>query len=448
MLSVAITAHAQTPKELKATLVGYAALPADSFQMPPKNAPAYFKNAGRYAVPPYAKLKPGQKEKGISFLSTPNNPRPTGWHLPLKGQPIQGFSGIITIDENNYWVIVDNGFGYKVNSHDALLKILKLHIDWPKQRITVEKTIFLNDQNHLLPFPIAQETHPQRYLTGADLDPESLQIKNNHFFIGDEFGPFLLEADLQGTITSFHELTLKGKTYYSVDHPLKPTAGKPNLSSQAPIARSRGFEGMALSPNKRYLYPMLEGALYHPHKDKWDEDKGKRFLSIFQFDTQDKSFTTRRWRYLLEDNTHNIGDFNFIDDRHAWVIERDNREGDPFQRCAGKPRANCFDKPAIFKRLYLVDLNPAAANHLYAKKIAYVDLMNIEDGLQKSPHTQSNGTYNMPFFTIENVDVITKDQVIVGNDNNLPFSSGRTPLKNDDNEMVWLKINGLHQVLK
>jgi hypothetical protein len=54
----------------------------------------------------------------------------------------------------------------------------------------------------------------------------------------------------------------------------------------------------------------------------------------------------------------------------------------------------------------------------------------------------------MPFFTIENVDAIAQDQVIVGNDNNLPFSSGRTPLKNDDNEMVWLKIHGLNQVLK
>ena len=33
--------------------------------------------------------------------------------------------------------------------------------------------------------------------------------------------------------------------------------------------------------------------------------------------------------------------------------------------------------------------------------------------------------------------------MIVGNDNNLPFSSGRTLGKSDDNEMVILKVGEL-----
>ena len=108
---------------------------------------------------------------------------------------------------------------------------------------------------------------------------------------------------------------------------------------------------------------------------------------------------------------------------------------------------NCFDAPADFKRLYLVDLNPSNKTQNEARKLAYVDLMNIADKSNKSGHAH-RGVFNMPFFTIESVDAISKDQVVVGNDNNLPFSSGRTPLKNDDNEFIWLKIKGLHKVLK
>ena len=38
-----------------------------------------------------------------------------------------------------------------------------------------------------------------------------------------------------------------------------------------------------------------------------------------------------------------------------------------------------------------------------------------------------------PFFTIANVD-------IVGNDNNLPFSSSREPNKADDDELILLEV--------
>jgi len=48
-----------------------------------------------------------------------------------------------------------------------------------------------------------------------------------------------------------------------------------------------------------------------------------------------------------------------------------------------------------------------------------------------------------PFFTIENVDVVDDKHIVVGNDNNLPFSSSRDPNKADDNELVLLQVEGL-----
>ena len=280
-----------------------------------------------------------------------------------------------------------------------------------------------------------------------DFDPESIQVTPKGFFVGDEFGPYLLQVDNNGALLALHDLQINDKHYYSVDHALKVAPGKPDRTNQAPVARSRGFEGMAASADGNHLYPMLEGPLYNAQKDKWDRHQGKSVLTIFQFDLQQQKFTTRRWHYVLEQNNHNIGDFNFIDDRYAWVIERDNREGDPFRRCAKTPQPTCFDAPAQFKRLYLVDLNPANKVQVFARKLAYVDLMQISDKKNKSGRAH-RGVFNMPFFTIENVDVLAQNQVVVGNDNNLPFSSGRTPMKNDDNELVWLKIKGLKGLLK
>jgi hypothetical protein len=44
------------------------------------------------------------------------------------------------------------------------------------------------------------------------------------------------------------------------------------------------------------------------------------------------------------------------------------------------------------------------------------------------------------FFTIENVDIVDKRHIVVGNDNNLPFSSSRHPNQADDNELVLLEV--------
>ena len=49
----------------------------------------------------------------------------------------------------------------------------------------------------------------------------------------------------------------------------------------------------------------------------------------------------------------------------------------------------------------------------------------------------------MPFVTIENVDRVDDTHIVVGNDNNLPFSSSRDPNKADDNELVLLEVEGL-----
>ena len=72
--------------------------------------------------------------------------------------------------------------------------------------------------------------------------------------------------------------------------------------------------------------------------------------------------------------------------------------------------------------------------------MGFIDLMKIQDPQNKSKKPLNGDVLTFPFFTIENVDIVDARHIIVGNDNNLPFSSSRNPNKADDNELVLLEV--------
>ncbi len=77
------------------------------------------------------------------------------------------------------------------------------------------------------------------------------------------------------------------------------------------------------------------------------------------------------------------------------------------------------------------------------KKVGYIDLMDIDDPRETRPPGRQGRQLTFPFLTIENVDLVDADHIIVGNDNDLPFSSGRALGKSDDNELILLKVTDL-----
>jgi len=158
-----------------------------------------------------------------------------------------------------------------------------------------------------------------------------------------------------------------------------------------------------------------------------------------------EKWTGRHWKYVLEANGNAIGDFNMIDGTTGLIIERDNGEGTADKACPeGQKRTDCFHDIAKFKRVYKVELNDANVGGL-VRKIGYIDLLNIADPDKLARKPLNDGVLKFPFFTIENVDVVDATHIVVGNDNNLPFSSSREPNKADDNELVLLEVGALLQ---
>ncbi len=433
------TALAQ-PVAYPAELAGHAWLPARSFVAAPKDAPAFLRSSGKYTSADARRIDALESVMGNSYLSDKTAPRPTGVSLPFKGQPVQGFSGIKSMKDGSFWVLTDNGFGAKANSADAMLMFHQVKPDWNKGGITRVQTQFLHDPDRKVPFLIVNEGTDKRYLTGADFDVESMQIIDGEFWFGDELGPYLIRADRQGRVLAVFETQLDGKTLKSPDHFSVTTPAVPGTPVTTPVRRSRGYEGMAASKDGRFLYPLLEGPLWVEADKKWETDKdGREYLRVLEFDVKQGAWTGRSWKYSLELKGNNIGDFNMIDADTGLIIERDNGEGLAEDACNGPARPDCQNIPARFKRVYKISLKDADADG-FVKKIGYIDLMDIADPKGVAKRGGKNGRFSFPFVTIENVDVVDGEHIVVANDNNLPYSSARKPNLQDDNEFILLKV--------
>jgi hypothetical protein len=415
-----------------ATLAGHATMPAASFIPAPKDAPADLQVSGKFTT--------GTRVEKLGSVEGQSAGRPTGISVPYKGQAAQGHSGIKRMADGSFWILTDNGFGAKANSPDAMLFLNHYNVDFKSGAFKRLHTVFLHDSDKKVPFRIVHEGTKQRYLTGSDFDTESFQIAGGHFWIGDEFGPYLIKADMKGKVVAVFETQVDGKVVRSPDHPAVTTPGAPGGAVAFQVRRSKGFEGMAASKDGSKLYPLLEGALYDEQAKGFENVDGKQYLRVLEFDVAAEKWTGRHWKYVLEANHHAIGDFNMISPTEGLVIERDNGEGTADKACAeGQKAPTCFHDVAKFKRVYKVELSDANAGGVL-KKVAYIDLMNIADPGKLARKPLTNGVLTFPFFTIENVDLVDERHIVVGNDNNLPFSSSRDPARADDNELVLLEV--------
>jgi len=420
------------------TLAGHAVLPAQSFVPAPQDAPADLQVSGKFSN--------GKRTEAVGTVEGMSFGRGTGVSLPFQGQPLQGHSGIKRMADGSFWILTDNGAGSKANSPDFMLYLNHYRVDFKTGKLQRRDTVFLHDPDKKVPFRIVHEGSRQRYLTGSDFDPESFQFAGGALWIGEEFGPYLIKADLKGRVLAVFDTVVDGKPVRSPDHPAVTTPGAPGGAVDFQVRRSKGFEGMAASRDGSKLYALLEGPVWKAEARDYERVDGKEALRVLEFDVQAGRWTGRHWMYPLEVDGNAIGDFNMIDGETGLVIERDNGEGTADKACAdGQKRSDCFHDVAKFKRVYKIEMTEKNVGGA-VRKIGYVDLLNIGDPERVSRKPLNDGVLKFPFFTIENVEVVDRRHIVVGNDNNLPFSSSRDPDRADDNELILLDVGDFLQV--
>jgi glycerophosphoryl diester phosphodiesterase len=307
----------------------------------------------------------------------------------------------------------DNGFGSKANSRSFILRLYKVRPTWETRRggpgsVAILSAITLRDPDRKVPFPIVNESTPDRILTGGDFDVESVRrAKDGTFWFGEEFGPFIVHVDATGKV---------------LDAPF-PTPGvispsSPLLGNQTPnLPNSSGFEGMALSADGETLYPFLEGALIGA--DPLDR-------VVFEFDVSERRFTGRTWTYRMSRPGTFVSDVTALDAGTLVVLERDNAQG----------------ASAEWKRAFTID---TPGHQPVIRKEPLLDLLDIRDragiSLPGRPGDLGLGDpFKFLYQTVEAILPLGRDRFAIVNDTNFG-STGRNPSLPDYSDFIVVKAD-------
>ena len=334
---------------------------------------------------------------------------------PWEGQVIPGFSAAIDNGDGTFWAQPDNGFGSKANSADFLLRNYLVRPGWQTAEggdgsIAVERFISYNDRNQVLDFGIVNDGTSDRLLTGADFDIESVvRAKDGTFWVGEEFGPFLLHFDAEGTLLE-KPYALEGAK--SPANPYLQPGETPRVRS------SRGFEAMAASANGRYLYPVVEGS--------YADDPDLRRREILEFDTRAGQYTGRTWSYQTDQEPNVIGDAFTVRGDVLILIERDDFEGEQ----------------SVTKRVYEVDLRRTDAEG-YLEKTLVLDALRIANpyGIGAGDGYGTGEVFSLPVQSFETVVQLKDGSLLIGNDNNYPGNDARIPGTPDDTEFAVIDLD-------
>ena len=223
------------------------------------------------------------------------------------------------------------------------------------------------------------------------------------FWIGDEFGPYLLHFSRTGVLLAppIPAVVPGSRGDVEVRAPERRGLIRANL------ARSRGFEGLTVLPSGQ-IRLLLEGNLK-------GEEPGR--LRLFAYTGSGPQAEATTWRYPLEQPGFAIGELTYWAGREGYlVVERDWGHG---------PRAK-------FKHVFI--WQPDA---LGGTKQKLADLMDIAD-----PHGLGGQgeRFSLPYVTIESVEPMDDSTLVICNDNNYPATGGRKAGLRDDTEFVLLRV--------
>jgi hypothetical protein len=188
------------------------------------------------------------------------------------------------------------------------------------------------------------------FVTGDDLatlrlDPEGIRVgPNGTFFISDEYGPYIFEFNRQGHLVRRVEVPDK--------FAIATLSSDPNvelLGNSAGRQANRGMEGLAITPDGRYLVGIMQNALL--------QDNGlnpgttdRLGLNNRVLKTDLATGETHEYVYVLDaiNRGQGVSEMLAINDHEFLVVERDNRSN-----LQAPPQA------PTRKKIYKVDLNGA-----------------------------------------------------------------------------------------
>lgn len=246
---------------------------------------------------------------GDQFGTSPNNGR-VGFFSDLYYDP----------NRNEWWGVSDRGPGGGTLSYDTRVQQFTISVDSNTGTVssfnivqTVKFTDAGNPLNGLAPNPTN--------ILGRSFDPEGFVVhpKTGNFLVSDEYGPALREFNRSGQLV---------RNFVTPANliPRDSVTGIPNFAGDpatnpAGKRTNRGFEGLAITPDGKFAYAMLQS----PTLDEGGGANG-RFTRIVKFDTATGT-AVAQYAYLMDRSGQGQGTSGLVALNHNefLVLERNNR---------------------------------------------------------------------------------------------------------------------------
>lgn len=245
-------------------------------------------------------------------------------------------------------------------------------------------------------------------------DPEGVVLTpNGTFIISDEYGPYIYEFNRQGHLVQRIPVPAKflinnptgdvnnnGDSLELYKHPF--LSGVNTYGNNSGRQANRGMEGLAITPDGRYLVGIMQNALIQDNGLSYASPQtlnttpGRVSLNnrIFKYDLQTGQST--EYVYVMDSISQGKGvnEILAINDHEFLVLERDNRS-------LVSPGASAFSPASSgLKRIYKIDLNKPGltdvsgfdslpASFVAVTKVLFIDLLNpaYEVNINVTPHT-------------------------------------------------------------
>jgi len=125
------------------------------------------------------------------------------------------------------------------------------------------------------------------------LDTEAIvKLKDGTFWISEEYAPSLVHVDKNGKILT--RLVPKGRKKELRNTTLNTQEKLPSILIKRKV--NRGIEGLAVSPDEKFLYFIMQSPLNHPTKDSY---RSSKIVRLFRMDVENEVVDSE-YVYILD----------------------------------------------------------------------------------------------------------------------------------------------------
>jgi len=218
-------------------------------------------------------------------------------------------------NRNEWWGLSDRGPGGGSLNYETRLQRFTLDIGTTGaiSNFQVQQTILFNNAGA----PMNGKAPSPGSVLGNAFDPEGIVVNpiTGNILVSDEYGPSLYEFDRQGALVR----------QFTTPANLVPrnAAGTPNYASDTGNTlgkrSNRGFEGLAISPDGRYAYAVLQSAMLDEGGSSGVYDR------IVKFDTN-TGLSVGQFAYKMDGagNGRGVSSLVALGNDKFLVLERNN----------------------------------------------------------------------------------------------------------------------------